>query len=84
MQILAQDDTTKARVYCYEKDGSDPRFEVTVGGFVYSHSLRHVENPDTYQWYCEVMGRQFFELHERSLKQGRQQIQFLLRQALEG
>ena len=81
-KILAQD-PSGAHIYVYEGDESNPVFSIEVGGFLYSHSVRGFESPTGYEWYCSVMGRQFLELHDRSVYEGRNEVQSLIKKALE-
>ena len=82
MIILAKDEKTGARIFKYDKDDNNPTFTISIDNYGYSHSVRNIEKPDSYEWYCDVMGRQFLELYERSYEQGRKEVQNEIKGAL--
>lgn len=82
MIILAKDGTTGAMIFKYDKNDVNPIFRIDLGGYSYSHSVRGTEE-DSYNWYCGVLGRQFTDLYERSLEEGKTEVQKAIRSALD-
>ncbi len=82
MIILAEDKKSGAVIFIWNKNVNNPIFKIELGGYEYSHSVQGIEDPSSYEWYCDVMGRQMLDLYDRSVKAGKNEVQNAIKQAL--
>lgn len=82
MIVLAEDEDSGAKIYKWDKHDNNPVFEITINKYSYSHSVRNIESPEHYDWYCGVVGGHYKELHERSVAEGKKIVRDLFNEAL--
>lgn len=81
-KMLAHCEESDAMIFVYEGEEHNPTFRCIVGGKDYSHSVRSIESPDYYQWYCEVLGRHLTECSNRAYEHGKEEVQNQIKKAL--
>lgn len=81
MIVLAEDKESGAQIFKWAPTDYNPIFRIEVGKNTYSHSVQGFDT-DSYQWYCEVMGRQLNEAYELGLHAGKKEVRDLLKQAI--